>query len=39
MPLLRFFFSVLAADRCEKQTDDRQMGRLHVTGLFDSIGV
>lgn len=34
-----FFFSFLAADRRAKQTDDRQMDRLRVKELFDSIGV
>lgn len=34
-----FFFSFLAADRREKQTDDRQTDRLRVKELFDSIGV
>lgn len=40
MPALCLFFSLsfLGADRCEKQTDDRQMDRLRVTELFDSIG-
>lgn len=39
VPVLCFFFSFLAADRRAKQTDDRQMDRLRVKELFDSIGV